>query len=209
MAGTVPDNECEIYHKKGDVMIISDSKEMLVSSQVLSMVSPVFDRMFEPGFLEGDRKRSKDNPLRLPLDDDSPEALSLLFHILHLSPRQRYTEPDVDLLLRLAQLADKYGCLDSIRDPIERWLYPLTAKLVGLHGYLDSMPDPLERWLHSFTDPDSDEEIVLVKLIAISFLIDEGNAFRKSTATLLKHLSADHIERLYSQDVLPQSLKGT
>lgn len=206
MAGTVPDNECEIYHKKGDVMIISDSKEMLVSSQVLSMVSPVFDRMFEPGFLEGDRKRSKDNPLRLPLDDDSPEALSLLFHILHLSPRQRYTEPDFDLLLRLAQLADKYGCLDSIRDPIERWLYSLTAKLIGLHGYLNPMPG---RWFHLFTDQNSYDEIVLVKLIAISFLIDEGNAFRKSTATLLKYLSADRIERLYSQDVLPQSLKGT
>lgn len=114
MAGMVTGSEREVYHRKGDVLIICDSKEMLVSSQVLSMVSPVFERMFEPGFSEGDKKRSKDDPLRLPLDDDSSEALTLLFHILHLSPRQRYNEPGIDLLLRLVQLADKYGCLDSI-----------------------------------------------------------------------------------------------
>lgn len=177
-------NEREIFHKKGDVLIVSDSKEMLVSSQVLSMVSPVFERMFEPGFLEGDKERSKDDPLQLPLDDDSPAALSLLFHILHLSPRQRYTAPDVDMLLRLVQLADKYSCLDSMQEPIERWIFPLM-------------------------EIKSDEGVVLVKLVAISFLIDATDAFRKSAATLLKHLSADHIERLCSQNVLPQSLKGT
>lgn len=65
------------------------------------MISPVFERVFEPGYSEGDKKRSKDDPLRLPLDNESPEALALLFHILHLSPRQRYIEPGVDLLLRL------------------------------------------------------------------------------------------------------------
>lgn len=122
----VTGSEREIYHRKGDVLIICDSKEMLVSSQVLSMVSPVFERMFEPGFSEGDKKRSKDDPLRLPLDDDSSEALTLLFHILHLSHQQRYNEPSVDLLLRLVQLADKYGCLDPIQDSVERLLYPST-----------------------------------------------------------------------------------
>lgn len=88
MAGMVTGSEREVYHRKGDVLIICDSKEMLVSSQVLSMLSPVFERMFEPGLSEGDKKRSKDDPLRLPVDDDSSEALMLLFHILHFSPRQ-------------------------------------------------------------------------------------------------------------------------
>lgn len=50
MAGMVTGSEREVYHKKGDVPIICDSKETLVSSQVLSMVSPVFERVFKPGF---------------------------------------------------------------------------------------------------------------------------------------------------------------
>lgn len=184
MAGMVTGSERDVYHRKGDVLIICDSKEMLVSSQVLSMVSPVFERMFEPGFSEGDKKRSKDDPLRLPLDDDSSEALALLFHILHLSPRQRYNEPGVDLLLRLVQLADKYGCLDSIQDPIERWLYP---------------------WI----EIKSHDRVELVKLVAVSFLISSGDSFRKSTSILLKQLSEDQIEDLCFQNLLPQSLKGT
>lgn len=184
MAGMVTGSEREVYHRKGDVLIICDSKEMLVSSQVLSMVSPVFERMFEPGFSEGDKKRSKDDPLRLPLDDDSSEALTLLFHILHLSPRQRYNEPGIDLLLRLVQLADKYGCLDSIQDPVERWLCPLTK--IEHHDSVD-----------------------LVKLVAISFLIGSGDSFRESASILLKQVSADQIEDLSFQNLLPQSLKGT
>lgn len=175
--------EREVYHRKGDVLIICDSKEMLVSSQVLSMVSPVFERMFEPGFSEGDKKRSKDDPLRLPLDDDSSEALTLLFHILHFSPRQRYNEPSVDLILRLVQLADKYGCLDPIQDPIERWLYPLTRT-------------------------EHHDRVDLVKLVAVSFLIGSRDSFRKSASVLLKQLSADEIDDLCCQNMLPQSLKG-
>lgn len=184
MAVMANGSEREVYHKKGDVLVVCDSKEMLVSSQVLSMVSPVFERMFEPGFSEGDKKRSKDDPLRLPLDDDSSEALALLFHILHLSPRQRYNEPGVDLLLRLVQLADKYGCLNSIQDPIERWLSP-----------------SIEIKRHNKAD--------LVKLVAVSFLVGSEDSFLESARILLKQLSADEIEDLSIQNLLPQSLKGT
>ncbi len=184
MAGMANGSEREVYHRRGDVLIICDSKEMLVSSHVLSMVSPVFERMFEPGFSEGDKKRSKDDPLLLPLDDDSSDALALLFHILHLSPRQRYNEPSVDLLLRLVQLADKYGCLDSIQDPIERWLYPST-----------------EFKRHDRAD--------LVKLVAVSFLVGSRDSFRESARMLLKKSSVDEIEDLSIQNLLPQSLKGT
>lgn len=178
-------SEREVYHRKGDVLIICDSKEMLVSSQVLSMVSPVFERMFEPGFSEGDKKRSKDDPLRLPLDDDSSEALALLFHILHLSPRQRYNEPNVDLLLRLVQLGDKYGCLDSIRDPIERWL-DLSTTMKNSHTIFD-----------------------LVNLVAISFLIGSGDSFRQCASILVKRFPAFLFEDPRFQNFLPQSLKGT
>lgn len=184
MAGMDTGSEREVYYRKGDVLIICDSKEMLVSSQVLSMVSPVFERMFEPGFSEGDKKRSKDDPLLLPLDDDNSEALALLFHILHFSPRQRYNEPGVDLLLRLVQLADKYGCLDSIQDPIERWLYQLT----------------MTKFRYDSFD--------LVKLVALSFLIGSGDNFRKSASILVKQFSADEIEDPRFQNFLPQSFKG-
>ena len=50
---------------------------------------------------------------------------------------------------------------------------------------------------------------MLLKLIAIAFLIEAKDVFRKSTATLFKQLSAEHMERLCFQNVLPQSLQGT
>lgn len=174
--------EREIFAKQGDVLIISGDKEMLVSSHVLSLASSVFNRMLEPGFLEGNVDRSQEHPLELSLPDDDPEALTLLFHIIHFSPRRKYDHPHVDLMLQLVQLADKYDCARPVQDASERWLRA-----------------------HARTEQDLD---VLVILIAIAFFIESEEEFQLNTAALVTKSSAGAMEQILQGTKMPQSLKG-
>lgn len=85
-------------------------KSIRVSSQVLSIASPVFARMFGSGFREGFVSSStSDQPLHLPLPDDNPDAVLLMCHVLHPSGVGDLYVP-LQLLESLALLVDKYDC---------------------------------------------------------------------------------------------------
>ena len=79
-----------IIDDDGDVLVQTSSKELLVSSKILALASPVFKAMFSSKFLEGSTIRSVQNPLKLPLPYDNPDALAVLFHTLHFSSKQKF-----------------------------------------------------------------------------------------------------------------------
>jgi hypothetical protein len=173
----------DIIDEDGDVLVQADSKELLVSSKILILASPVFKAMLKSKFRKGRTTRSTQHPLKLPLPDDNPDALTVLFHILHFSPKRKRLEPDVDLQLELAQLADKYDCMASI--------------------HAES-----EQWLHSLTEVDH-EPSVLWKLSTIAFLISHTEEFATFTAKLALTLSAAELDDATLHPSFPVSFKGS
>ncbi|KAI9867585.1 MAG: hypothetical protein M1813_008384 [Trichoglossum hirsutum] len=172
----------KVIDEDGDILVQIGSKEMLVSSKILILASPVFKAMLKSNFLEGNTARSTQHPLKLPLPDDDPDALTVLFQILHFSPKRKRLEPDVDLQLELAQLADKYDCVISI--------------------HAES-----EQWLHALNEVDH-ESSILWKLSTIAFLMGHTEKFANFTAKLALTLSAAQLDGTTLVPSLPISIKG-
>lgn len=99
----------------GDVVLQVGSKKgsarsIRVSSQVLSIASLVFARMFGSGFRESTvSSKTSDKPLLLPLPEEDPDALLLMCHVLHPSGVGDLDVP-LQLIESLALLVDKYDC---------------------------------------------------------------------------------------------------
>lgn len=139
-------SDAEVLDSEGDVVLAvkkpdSDDQNMfLVSSKVLSLASPVFEKMFSPKFLEGEQVRRGERLCNV-LGDDDPEAMQIILRILHHCRHDRpfqLKEP-----LKLATVAihcDKYDCSNPLDVWIRGWmgdqnLGPLgicTAEGIGL-----------------------------------------------------------------------------
>ena len=173
----------EIIDEDGDVLVQACSKEFVVSSKVLILASPVFRAMFSSRFLEGSKTRSTNQPLKLPLPDDDQDALELLFHNLHFSPKWTRQMPDINLQVKVAYLCDKYDCTSCIH----------SGSLL---------------WLRSLTDKDCKSSNLLWKLSTIAFLLGHEVDFEKINATLASTLSVAQIDGAELNPALPNSLKG-
>ena len=173
----------EIIDDEGDVLIQTNSKEMLVSSKILALASPVFKAMFNSKFLEGSTIRSEQNPLKLPLPDDDPDALALLFHTLHFSSKRTYFKPGADLQPHAAQLSDKYDC---------------TASISGESG----------RWLRSLSEGDQETSILWTSS-TIAFLMGHTDEFSNVTAKLALKATTAELDHIAPNTALLETLKGT
>ena len=103
---------------EGDVHLSLRDRELLVSSKVLSLASPVFKKLFGPHFSEGSRVEAK-NPGHVDLHDDDPEAMTSLCYLLHYQMDNVADNPSLDFLHNVAVIADKYDCVRSI----SKWAY--------------------------------------------------------------------------------------
>ena len=172
----------EIIDDDGDVLAQTKSKQMLVSSKILALASPVFKAMFSSNFLEGSTPRSVQNPLKLPLPDDDPDALAVLFHTLHFSSKRTFSNLSADLQLHVAQLADKYQC---------------TASIAGESG----------RWLRSLSE-GTYESSVLWTLSTIAFLMGHKDDFSKFTVKLVLGSTTAELDLAAPNAALPETIKG-
>lgn len=172
----------EIIDEDGDVLVQTSSKELLVSSKILALASPVFKAMFNSKFLEGSTIRSVQNPLELPLPDDDPDALAVLFHTLHFSSKWKLLKLGADLQLDVAQLSDKYDC---------------TISMYGESG----------RWLRSLSESDH-ESSTLWKSSTIAFLMGHIDEFSNLTAKLVLKVTAAELDLTAPNSALPETLKG-
>ena len=126
------DNEC----LEGDVVIsCGDLQSFQVSSQLLSIASPVFKTLLQPGFREGNVRRSASSPLELKLDDDDPAPMRTLLKLIHLAPDisasnniAKGEEGSNTHIHRLALLADKYGCTKLVYHACSDWMSALEPK---------------------------------------------------------------------------------
>ncbi len=96
-----PDEEypCEMFHVR-------------VSSKHLILASPVFKRILQPSFKEG-QEVSSQGYIELPLPDDDPAPLLILLHLIHGRIRKVPRTVDLGMLTNLAILVDKYELLET------------------------------------------------------------------------------------------------
>lgn len=111
---------------EGDVilelpMIPSGKMHLLVSSKVLSFVSPVLAKMFAWEF----RSCPSDSPSKIPVipfPEDDLEVLTLLCRIAHYKIDDLPKEIPLDLLVKFATTCDKYDCVRTVSHTSFRWL---------------------------------------------------------------------------------------
>ena len=175
--------DLEIIDDDGDVLVQTSSKEMLGSSKIFALASPVFKPMFNSNFLEGNTIRSVQEPLKLPLPDDDPDPLAVLFHTLHYSSKRTFPSLGADLQLQIAQLADKYQC---------------TASICG----------ESRGWLGSLSEGDY-EASILWTLSTIAFLMGHKVQFSNYTRNLLLSSTAAELDLSAPSSALPaETIKG-
>lgn len=112
----------DITTTDGDILLVIGETRLRVSSVILSSASPVFKAMLGPKFLEGQGDRSAQDPKEIALYDDDVAAMVRLCRLLHhqedmpTAPQDKASlAAGAEQLLALTILADKYGCIGSIR----------------------------------------------------------------------------------------------
>ncbi|MCJ1473757.1 hypothetical protein MMC13_002408 [Lambiella insularis] len=99
---------------RGDVILVLDGAELLVSSKVLSLVSPVFEKLLGPNFVEG-KQVSPISPGRIFLPEDNAFAMTTLCQVIHHCLPETEDVVEIELLEQVALLTDKYDCLSAMK----------------------------------------------------------------------------------------------
>ncbi|MCJ1317625.1 hypothetical protein MMC15_002950 [Xylographa vitiligo] len=106
---------------KGDVILELTSPQgksrLLVSLKVLSLVSSVFDTMFNSLSKEILHNQPARRVFILLLPEDGAEALTTLYGVLHYRPDEFDEDIHPDCLVNVAMVADKFDCVAAIMLP--------------------------------------------------------------------------------------------
>ncbi|KAI9761881.1 MAG: hypothetical protein M1840_001534 [Geoglossum simile] len=171
---------------KGDVVFEVGTNDLraqlLVSSKVLGLASPVFMAMFKRGFQEGENLFSGSlHPVHLP--DDDPETVTILCNILHLRHRQIPRVVTLETLTKMAVICDKYDCKDAVTS----W------SII---------------WLQSWADCTGIDE--LERLLFITYGLDIPDMFTRISRSLvtLHAGSLGHSPTSAAIDILPEDIFG-
>jgi hypothetical protein len=132
-----------------------------VSSRHLILASPHFKRMLESGFKEGHTLMSN-GTVELNESDWDPQAVLILMDVIHGRTRKVPRTVTLEMLAKLAVLADYYECHEIVEVWVELWIHALKV----------SIP---KRFCRD-----------LVLWICISWVFRQPEQFREATATALR-----------------------
>ncbi|KAF2811823.1 uncharacterized protein BDZ99DRAFT_414378, partial [Mytilinidion resinicola] len=131
MATTDPGLGMLILDSRGDVILKLGAEgecRLLVSSNALTLASPVFRAMFTGGFAES-QDLSSASPREVPLPDDN-EATTILFcRIIHHNHAKVPAVVDLELFAQLTVLCDKYQCAAAVRPWAMHWVTVLLPRI--------------------------------------------------------------------------------
>jgi len=129
------DSAVVVIDPKGDVVLglnCSDvKKKLLVSSKILSMVSPVFAAMFSSRFKEGLHSVTPGSSLEIPLPEDDAIAFETICNVVHYRHKHIPTEPSLEELMNIAIIADKYELCETLCGYSVIWLHSGIKKYTG------------------------------------------------------------------------------
>ncbi|KAF2491510.1 hypothetical protein BU16DRAFT_565211 [Lophium mytilinum] len=122
-------SEMIVLHKHGDVIFeLGKGDEpparLLVSSHVLTMVSPVFRAMFTGGFAES-QGISSASPRIVSLPDDDRDAMELICRVLHFDTAAIPRKLNLFAVVDVVVLSDKYNCTAALRPYGMVWIAAL------------------------------------------------------------------------------------
>lgn len=175
-----PSPESITIDSQGDIILVAGSRHLRVASKVLTLSSPVFRAMLEPGsFLEGQTHRDSDNPAIVKLEDDDPEALTLLCDIFHFKSVEIPSQ--IGLLVAIADICDKYQCAPAIKCHIACWL--------------------------SVSSGRSQPRLEQTQLLWVAFAFGLPAEFEKISSVLSIQSDAAAVESIQMHEGLPDSLR--
>ena len=114
-----------------------------VSSRHLILASPIFRAMLSRSFSESHTLRTT-GTLTLPLPDDSPAALLIVLNIIHGHTRAVPRILDMETLVEVGVLVDKYELLEALEIVGEMWITRLAKERGGLPT---AMEDNIMSWV--------------------------------------------------------------
>lgn len=109
----------EVRSKRGDVILHvgkapQTERKLLVSSVLLSHVSPVFAAMFDGHFAEGQAMTSESPRAVLPPEDDA-DAMAAVCKIAHSCTANVATDTTPTRFADIALICHKYDCVEVVR----------------------------------------------------------------------------------------------
>lgn len=141
----------------------SEKTHLLVSSKVLTLLSPIFGKLFESGIRAraggGKNGGAAARPV-IPLPDDDEEVFIIICQIAHHKMEGIPDTLKPEALAKFAQICQKYDCIKPFTHSTFRWLQ------------LDLRPC-------SLTD--------LNKLLFAAFTLNNCDAFEKISRRILFH----------------------
>ncbi|KAL6238334.1 hypothetical protein BDW75DRAFT_26757 [Aspergillus navahoensis] len=100
-----------VYEADGDILVSCNSTSFRLSSKMLSVASPVFERMFHPGFKEG-CSLSEKGFATVDLPED-PEVFKIFCDILYHKLDSLPQNPNSAILRNMSVFIDKYMCREA------------------------------------------------------------------------------------------------
>lgn len=131
---------------------------MLVSSRHMSLASPVFRAMLQRDNFKEGRELAANGKAEISLPDDDSDAFAILMYIIHGQTRSIPRKVDLDLLLRISTLVDKYQLHEVVEIMSDRWISQLEHKVP-----------------HNFTED-------LLPWLSISWVFEKPKIFKKVTS---------------------------
>ena len=95
-----------------------------MSAAILSNASSVFKAMLKPRFKEGSALAVTTNAVEIPLPDDNARAMTIICQVMHLRNDlvHEVANDSTAMVLRVAELSDKYDCTIALEPTVRHWL---------------------------------------------------------------------------------------
>lgn len=129
---------------QGDIFLVvqngSSSKDIRVSSKILSAASVVFKTIFQSGFREGLGQYPSSTLAKILLPEDDADALTTVCRVVHYRAREVPREFAANELLQIGRICDKYDFIEALQLGSSSWLRGAIARVdIGnMHPLLEA-----------------------------------------------------------------------